>query len=147
MPSPTSAWAGNLPILRERFVARASRLCVSRASCPRFEAVGWATRCPCCLSQQIPGTSHRPAEHAVSLIVIDEPLGRGVPLQLSGQPHGDVADVRDREAPLPDLRREVTLLPGFDAVEEIALLALWARVQVDLLGPDDGIEDRGGFGL
>ena len=77
--------------------------------------------------QQMPRAAHGSAQHAVGLVVVHESLGLRVPFEPLAEEHGDIADVSNREAPLPDLGREAAILPGFDAVEEVALLALWTR--------------------
>ena len=63
------------------------------------------------------------------------------PQGLPAQPHGDVAQVADRDRPVGDLDRRGGRAPRDHAVDEVAEVVV-ALVEVDLVGADLRVEDR-----
>ena len=80
-------------------------------------------------------------KQAVGLRVVQETLAGGVPAHLAAQPHGDVAQVRDRDRAVGDLDGRDGLLPRADALEEVRV-HVGAGVEMNLRRLDGRASER-----
>ena len=97
--------------------------------------------------RQLPGISARAVHQGERFGIVGELFGHRVPFEFAAELDGDVGEVADRADAVADIDREIRVLAGPDAVEEVIVFAGGIGVEVDFLRADDGVEDFLGAGL
>ena len=82
---------------------------------------------------QMPGTSHRPHQHPVSLFVINEFFSFGVPFEFAAQPYGNIIQVADGVGANGGFDGANRFLSGLNAIYEITAMIVTSR-QANLIG-------------
>ena len=89
----------------------------------------------------MPRASHRSHQHPVGLLIVNKPLYVRIPLQVSSQPHRDIAQVPNRDRAMSSFDWSDRLFARDYAVDKIAGVIV-ASIQVNFIRSDDGIEQR-----
>ena len=102
-----------------------------------------------CLGLRIPIAARRPVEHGICFLAPrpGELFGLRIPFKLRLQTDGDVAQVTDRGAAVPELHRRVGSFRDLTAIQEVSdmvfagmiLFDVEYRLGLELIGHDDKV--------
>ena len=82
----------------------------------------------------------------IGIVVVDESLSLRIPIQFSGDLHGDVAEQAGAAGAMADFGLGNGQLSGLDALQPVEML-LRASIELRFFGPDLGVQDAGMAGV